>query len=75
MPKGEDMKYTKEELLNYFHSQYALAKFLKIRPQAVYAWPMEEPVPELRRLQLEKRRGEWPKRLSASALAQRERAR
>ena len=69
------MKYTKEELLKFFISQYAIAKFLRISPQAVYEWPMEDPIPELRQLQLEKRRKEWPKRLTPAQVAQREQAR
>lgn len=51
--------YTKRQLLKHFVSQYAIAKFLELRPQAVQAWPMDKPIPELRQYQLREREKEW----------------
>lgn len=56
--------YTKRELMNYFGNPLQLSKFmrengLKITHQAVYAWPMDEPVPELRYFQLKALERKW----------------
>lgn len=51
--------YTKRQLLKHFVSQYAIAQFLRLKPQAVQAWPMDKPVPELRQYQLKEREKEW----------------
>lgn len=68
------MNYTKRDLLSYFLTQYQLAKFLKITHQAVGQWPMDEPVPELRRLQLEQREREWKNKTFVRAMRRRVRA-
>ena len=56
--------YTKRELLKHFTNSLQLAKFLqaegvKITHQAVYAWPLDEPVPELRAYQLKELERKW----------------
>lgn len=44
---------TKERALELFDgNQAALARALKIKPQAVQQWPEGEPIPELRQWQL-----------------------
>lgn len=56
--------YTKRELMNYFGNSLQLTKFmkengLKITHQAVYAWPMDEPIPALRSYQLKELERKW----------------
>ena len=62
--------YTKRELLKHFDNPHAIAVFLQtagipITHQAVYAWPMDEPVPKLRGYQLKELEGRWRKRRKA----------
>lgn len=45
--------FIKEDVIAAFGSVAKLIKFLDIdHPQAVYQWPSDEPIPELRQLQI-----------------------